>query len=145
MVVVPKVLGAGLAAAACAPHRKVDICGGLVCVQGGISLKQMRACIENVLLGSFIKLTATLQSCLLLKHTYGEISTLDKYFLHMTWIKEAHETGKPRKIISPPIGSCCCNSLASDFIRPVLIEVAVCWQAGSFQNYWLHPSFIRCI
>lgn len=103
-------------------------------MQGGIGLKQMRPRIENDLLGSFIKLTAMLQSFLLLKHTYGEISTLHKYFLHMTWIKEAHETGKPPKIISPPIGSCCCNSLASDFIRPVLIAVAVCWRAERFSR-----------
>lgn len=46
------------------------------------------------------------QRGLLLKHTYGEDSTLNKYFLHMTQIEGAHGAGKPPKIISPPIGSC---------------------------------------
>ena len=44
----------------------------------------MSQCIKNVLLGSFIELTGVLQGGLHLQHTYGETSTLNKYFLHMT-------------------------------------------------------------
>lgn len=92
----------------------------------------MRQCIENVLFGSFIELTGVLQCGLHLKHTYGEASTLNKYFLHMTEIKGAHGTGKLPKIISPSVGSSCCNSLASYFKKPVLIEVSVFSQTGIF-------------
>lgn len=96
-------------------RRRVGICGGLVCLRQGISLKQMRTGINNVLLRQLSIADWSAPAWPALKtHLWGHF-ILHRFFLHLTQIKGTHGTGKPPIIISPPIGSSCYNSLACNF------------------------------